>query len=167
MYIIENEVAIHLFIPNTSFFKKFLYKNYLDYLLSHLIFLVMGMVNIIALTLFIFIGLSCEKNVEVPKVCLKGKLVLKGICMNYVIEVVEGNIDPSFFEKQWINPMTKVEYKNVFGLASICTFPENIIEGQEFYFSVLDKPDTSVCIQCKAYSPVPDKKLYITICNTN
>lgn len=115
----------------------------------------------------LFMGFSCEKNDEVPSACLKGKLVLKGICMNYVIELVEGNIDPSLFEKQWINPMTKVEYKNVFGLASICTFPENIVEGQEFYFSVLDKPDTTVCIQCKAYSPVPDKKLHISICKTN
>lgn len=104
---------------------------------------------------------------EINLNCLKGKLVLKGICKNYVIELVEGKKDSSLIESKWINPLTSVEYKNVFALGSICTFPESITEGQEFYFSVLDKPDTSVCIQCKAYSPVPDKKLYITICNTN
>ena len=63
--------------------------------------------------------------------------------------------------------MTKTEYKNIFALGSICTFPATIAEGQEFYFSILDKPDTSVCVQCKAYSPVPDKMLHISICKTN
>ncbi len=121
----------------------------------------------IYLALCLLSALSCEKNEQLASPCLKGKLVLKGICMNYVIELVEGNIDPSLVEKLWVNPMTKTEYKNVFALGSICTFPETIAEGQEFYFSILDKPDTSVCVQCKAYSPVPDKMLHISICKTN
>jgi hypothetical protein len=112
-------------------------------------------------------GFSCEKNEQVSSSCLKGKLVLKGICMNYVIELVEGNIDPSRIEKLWINPWTKTEYKNVFALGSTCDFPATIGEGQEFYFSLNDRVDTTSCVQCKAYSPVPEKKLYITICNAN
>ena len=112
-------------------------------------------------------GFSCEKNDQLPSSCLKGKLVLKGICMNYAIELVEGNIDPSLIEKQWINPMTKAEYKNVFALGSICDFPENIAEGQEFYFSLTDRKETTTCVQCQAYSPVPNKKLFIKTCNTN
>lgn len=116
---------------------------------------------------FIFMGFSCEKNQEPASTCLKGKLVLKGICMNYVIELVEGSIDPNLIERQWVNPMTKTEYKNVFALGSICTFPANIAEGQEFYFSVVDKGETASCVQCQAYSPVPNKKLYIATCKTN
>jgi hypothetical protein len=87
--------------------------------------------------------------------------------MNYVIELVEGNIDPSRIEKLWVNPWTKTEYKNVFALGSTCDFPANIAEGQEFYFSVRDRKETESCIQCQAYSPVPEKKIYITTCNTN
>ena len=87
--------------------------------------------------------------------------------MNYVIELVEGSIEPSLIEKQWVNPITKTEYKNVFALGSICTFPENIAEGQEFYFSLVDKGTSVSCSQCQAYSPVPDKKLYIATCNAN
>ncbi len=119
------------------------------------------------LTLFILLGLACKKNNISSISCLKGKLVAKGICMNYFIELVDGNIDPSLIEKTWINPMTKTEYKNVFALGSICTFPPNIAEGQEFYFSILDQPVASSCTQCQAYSPVPDKKLFIAICATN
>ena len=125
----------------------------------------------------LLMGLSCEKNEQLADrslaendqfgTCLKGKLVLKGICMNYVIQLVDGKIDTNRIHLKWINPMTKVEYKNVFALGSICTFPESIAEGQEFYFSILDKPDTSVCVQCKAYAPVPDKMLHISICKTN
>ncbi len=131
----------------------------------------------IYLAIFLFLGLSCEKNEQLEDRslkesdqfgnCFKGKLVLKGICMNYVIQLIDGNIDTNRIHFKWINPMTKVEYKNVFALGSICTFPETIAEGQEFYFSILDKPDTSVCVQCKAYSPVPDKMLHISICKTN
>ena len=121
---------------------------------------------------FIFSALSCdksfgisyEKGQQASKKCIKGKLILKGICKNYVIGIVNGEIDASLFEKVWVNPMTKVEYVNVFGLASICTFPENIVEGQEFYFSVLDRAEPSTCELCKAYAPVPDKKLHISIC---
>jgi hypothetical protein len=112
-------------------------------------------------------GFSCEKNELISAPCLKGKLVLKGICMNYVIELVDGNIDTSLIEKLWVNPMTKAEYENVFGLASICTFPENIAEGQEFYFTVLKLVEPSTCMQCKAYAPTPDKKLHISICSVN
>jgi hypothetical protein len=123
----------------------------------------------------LLMGLSCEKNEQLAArpldekfaPCLKGKLLLKGICMNYVIQLVDGNIDTNRIHVKWINPMTKVEYKNVFGLASICTFPETIAEGQEFYFSVLDKPDSAVCVRCKAYAPVPDKMLHISICKAN
>jgi hypothetical protein len=112
-------------------------------------------------------GLSCEKNQEPARICIKGKLMLKGICKNYVIGLVDGEIDANLIEKKWINPMTKEEYTNVFGLASICTFPENIVEGQEFYFTVLNLVEPAICEQCKAYAPAPYKKLHISVCSVN
>lgn len=96
--------------------------------------------------------------------CIKGKLVLKGICMNYVIEVVSGNIDSSLIESNWENPDTHDVYKNVFGLASICTFPPTLNEGDEFYFTIPQSPVDQLCIQCKAYSPIPTKTLFIELC---
>jgi hypothetical protein len=121
----------------------------------------------------VFVMLSCTKESKTNNFnsskfdsnkCIKGKLVLKGICMNYVIEVVSGNIDSSLIESNWENPLTHDVYKNVFGLASICTFPPTLNEGDEFYFTIPQSPVDQLCIQCKAYSPIPTKILFIELC---
>jgi len=121
----------------------------------------------------VFVMLSCTKESKTNNFnsskfdsnkCIKGKLVLKGICMNYVIEVVSGNIDSSLIESNWENPDTHDVYKNVFGLASICTFPPTLNEGDEFYFTIPQSPVDQLCIQCKAYSPIPTKTLFIELC---
>jgi hypothetical protein len=97
---------------------------------------------LIVLSFFVFLSCTKENNASVinPNGCIKGKLVLKGICMNYVIEVVSGTIDPSLIESTWENPDTHDVYKNVFGLASICTFPPTLKEGDEFYFTIPQSP---------------------------
>ena len=77
-------------------------------------------------TFFILLNILCNKADQPPVEYYKGKLVLQGICMNYVIQVVEGSVNPTLYEPTWLNPMTNISYKNVFGLASICTFPSNI-----------------------------------------
>jgi hypothetical protein len=116
----------------------------------------------------LFVMLSCTKESDSSKFdsskCIKGKLVLKGICMNYVIEVVSGTIDPSLIESTWENPLTRDVYKNVFGLASTCTFPPNINEGDEFYFTIPQSPLDQSCAVCLAYSPIPTKTLFIELC---
>ena len=93
---------------------------------------------------------------------VRGKLVIKGICMNYVIEVLGNNIDKNLIEKSWTNEFTKISYENVFGLGSICDFPDDIDEGDEFSFSILEEKD-QICANCKAYSPTPKKKLFIKV----
>ena len=93
---------------------------------------------------------------------VRGKLVIKGICMNYVIEVLGNNIDKNLIEKSWTNEFTKISYENVFGLGSICDFPDDIDEGDEFSFSILEEKD-QICANCKAYSPTPKKKLFIEV----
>lgn len=108
---------------------------------------------------------SACKREELPKAtCLKGRLAVKGICMNYVIEVIEGQVDSSQVEMLWKHPMTGKTYTQAFALRSICSFPESIKEGDEFYFSIPALPEDKMCAQCKAYSPVPKKGLSIEIC---
>lgn len=114
-------------------------------------------------TLFILLTISCEKEDQPEVENFKGKLVIQGICMNYVIQIVEGSVNASLFEQSWVNPSTNITYKNVFGLASICTFPSNIKEGDEFNFTITKNPVAQSCAQCKAYSPIPSKKIYIEI----
>ncbi|MCA0930857.1 DUF6174 domain-containing protein [Lutimonas saemankumensis] len=104
------------------------------------------------------------KTLECESGSLTGKLVLKGICMNYVIEVVRGDVDPELIEETWINPSTNDSYNNVFALGSLCDFPESIEEGDVFQFDIVTDNSPQSCAVCQAYSPVPEKSLRIKVC---
>ena len=117
------------------------------------------------LAFFVLLNISCNKLNDTIQNCFKGKLVLKGLCMNYVIQIIEGDVDKALYESSWQNPSTKTTYQNVFGLGSICTFPSTINEGDEFYFSIPKSSIVQTCAQCMAYSPTPSKKISIEICN--
>ncbi len=117
------------------------------------------------LAFFVLLNISCNKSNDTIQNCFKGKLVLKGLCMNYVIQIIEGDVDKALYESSWQNPSTKTTYQNVFGLGSICTFPSTINEGDEFYFSIPKSSIVQTCAQCMAYSPTPSKMIYIEICN--
>jgi hypothetical protein len=97
--------------------------------------------------------------------CLKGQLVIKGICINYTIKLLEGNIDSSLIESQWMDDHANKSYTNVFALGSRCNFPENIKEGDSFYFTIDNSPVQN-CNVCMAYYPTPSKKLNIRVLNT-
>ena len=116
-------------------------------------------------TFFIFLNISCNKSNNTSVACFKGKLVLKGLCMNYVIQITEGDVDKALYESSWQNPSTNTTYQNVFGIERVCTFPSTIKEGDEFYFSIPKRPIVQTCAQCMAYSPTPNKKINIEICN--
>lgn len=93
----------------------------------------------------------------------KGRLEVKGICSNITISVVEGNIDTTLVEKSWTDETTNKTYSNAFRLESVCTFPETIKAGEEFYFTIDTLPPTQECIVCMAYYPTPSKKLRIKL----
>lgn len=85
--------------------------------------------------------------------------------MNYVIEVIDGRIDQSLIEALWEHEFTKVNYKNVFALGSVCNFPHTIQEGDTFTFSLASETTLYDCDVCEAYSPTPSKRLNIQICD--
>jgi hypothetical protein len=103
---------------------------------------------------------SCSRQ-EFP--CFKGRLEIKGICSNYTIKFLEGNIDKSLIEANWTDENTGKKYTHVFGLGSPCTFPEAINEGDEFYFTI-DNSRVQNCNVCLAFYPIPAKKLSIAVC---
>ena len=124
---------------------------------------------ILCLAIFSILGsgfLCTKDNDRRISDCLKGKLEIKGICMNYVISVKEGNIDPSLIESSWQDPSTGTTYQNVFTLENPCSFPDNIKEGDEFYFYAKEKSNND-CIVCLAYRPTPQKHLQISISKTS
>ncbi len=108
--------------------------------------------------------LSCSKNSPDTELesSYKGKLVVKGICMNYVIQVLDSDFDSSLIELNWTNEFSGITFTNVFALGSVCDFPENIEEGDEFNF-IIDNSKNNNCAVCLAYSPTPNKYLSITV----
>jgi len=94
--------------------------------------------------------------------CYKGKLEVKGGCMNYTISIVSSNFDTSMAIANWTDESTGKAYKNVFALGSRCTFPDNINEGDEFFFEI-DNTSVQNCAVCMMYYPVPSKKLSIKV----
>ena len=86
--------------------------------------------------------------------CYKGKLVIKGICLHYVVSVAEGSLDTSKMAASWTDPSTGRVYRNVFTISNPCSFPDSIQEGDTFYFSLT--PDAADnCMRCQAYREVP------------
>ena len=122
--------------------------------------------KIIILLSSFFLFFTCNKSaIQADQgQCIKGKLLIKGICMNYVIQVVDGNMGAHNVANVWKHPETGVEYTNVFALDNKCNFPSTIKEGDEFYFKVPAHPIENDCAVCKAYSPVPPESLFIEVC---
>ena len=106
--------------------------------------------------------LSCNKDDTDDRDTFLGKLVVKGICMNYVIQVNDDNFPSNMLEENWTNEFSEIGYQNVFALKSVCDFPENIEEGDTFNF-VIDNDKEILCPVCLAYSPVPEKSVSITV----
>jgi hypothetical protein len=96
--------------------------------------------------------------------CFRGKLAIQGICMNYVIQDIDNKLDSSMVVANWTHPTTGVLYKNAFALANPCDLPADIKEGDMFTFRLINTFSEPLCITCKAYSPVPDKRVYIAVC---
>jgi hypothetical protein len=96
--------------------------------------------------------------------CYKARLEIKGICMNYVIKVLDGDLTKLNLEREWKDESDSKTYNNVFALGSVCSFPD-MKEGAEFYFTVTDKEDAN-CNVCMAYRPVPAAKNNIVVSQT-
>jgi len=94
----------------------------------------------------------------------KGKLEVKGMCMNYTIKLLEGNVDTSKLVAEWKNEMTGKTHTNVFALGSVCNFPSTINEGDEFFYTI-DTTYVSNCAVCLAYYPKPPKSITIKVVN--
>jgi hypothetical protein len=110
----------------------------------------------------ILMAWSCKTVKPDRAPCFKGRLEIKGACMNYTIKLLEGKLDTTLLVKNWTNESTGKSYSNVFKLGSRCSFPEDILEGQEFYF-VLDTTTIQNCAVCMVYYPVPEKQLSIKV----
>jgi hypothetical protein len=102
-----------------------------------------------------------KQRTNTSTTCYKGRLEIKGICSNYTIAVLEGNIDTSRIEASWTDENTGKAYRNAFALGSPCSFPSAIEQGDEFYFELAETDEQ--CAVCQAYYPKPSKALSIKV----
>ena len=105
---------------------------------------------------------DCNKKKVSGSEHYKGKLEIAGICMNYTISVLEGNLNTSLINARWTDETTKKTYPNVFRLGNPCEFPSTINQGDEFYFKI-DSSQGKPCVVCMAYYPTPDKAVSIKV----
>ena len=112
----------------------------------------------------IVLALIADKCKNKNESTYKGRLEIKGMCMNYTIKLLEGNLDSSKIASEWKNEATGKTHTNVFALGSACSFPSTINEGDEFYFTI-DSSYVSNCAVCLAYYPKPKKSLAIKVIN--
>lgn len=118
----------------------------------------------VALLLLIFLSsATCKERKTNPDNCFRGRLEVKGMCMNYTIKVLSGNIDTGLVQREWRDETTGKVHQNVFRLSSICSFPNRINEGEEFYFIIPPAPPTEKCNVCMAYYPTPEKSIFIKV----
>lgn len=103
---------------------------------------------------------SCKN--DLPKGIYKGKLEVKGACMNYTISLQGRSFDTSMVVASWTDENTGKTYKNVFALGSRCDFPSSIKAGDEFYFKI-DSSYIQHCMVCLIYYPTPPKRLFIKV----
>lgn len=120
---------------------------------------------IAALAAVFVLGISAERcsGSKATPTRYKGKLQVKGICMNYTFSVIEGKIDSSLVNSSWTDENTGKAYQQAFGLRNPCNFPGTINEGDEFYFYIDSTSVKQDCAVCMAYYPTPSRKLSIKV----
>lgn len=112
------------------------------------------------LALILLSGMNCS-NKKLASSCYKGRLEVKGMCSNYTIKLIEGNLAAERIEASWKDEVTGKTHTNVFALGSPCNFPDSIKEGDEFYFTLTE--ENQQCAVCMAYYPKPQKSLSIKV----
>ncbi|MGZ3850211.1 MAG: hypothetical protein ACXVMS_04935 [Flavisolibacter sp.] len=116
----------------------------------------------LASLLLVLTASTCRNHKTLPPGYYKGRLEIKGACMNYTIALLEGSIDTTRISPSWTDESTGRSYKNVFALGSRCQFPSRIRQGDTFYFTV-DSTIVQNCMVCMIYYPVPPKRLFIRV----
>lgn len=105
---------------------------------------------------------DCSSKKEATANRCKGRLEIKGICLNYTIKLLEGQVDTSKIHASWKDESSGKTHTNVFGLGDPCRFPDSLKEGDEFYFTV-DTIAPKECMICNAYYPTPVRTLVFKV----
>ena len=122
---------------------------------------------------FVFISGSYNKSASTASSkanlegCYNGKLVKKGICGQYVIEVQSVEAQSLEIAASWYDSSSSISYQNVFTVANPCDFPATIKQGAPVSFTV-GTSAKNTCSLCEAFTPTPAaKNIIFEGCKTN
>ena len=103
-------------------------------------------------------GFKCTKEDADTKLsgCIRGRLVVKGPCAQYVIQVISGDAVNADIAPNWLDPETNINYTNVFTVKNYCYFPA-LNPGDEFNFYFIRQVKTMDCIVCMAARATPSQ----------
>lgn len=105
---------------------------------------------------------QAKRKTTAGEIRYEGQLAEKGICKNYTLVVLSGNIDTGRVEAEWTNPASGKTHRRAFRLENPCQFPDSLKEGDRFYFTIAPAPAPE-CMVCMAYYPTPAKSLSILV----
>ena len=88
--------------------------------------------------------------------CLKAKVV-RVSCASFVIQVLNKDSVGSY---GWKDISGNGVYNNVFAVANSCKVGK-WSKGEEFYFTLVDSPQTSDCMTCMMFDAPPEKSYMI------
>lgn len=110
-----------------------------------------------AFLIVLFILLGCQKN-DRSQTCIKGRVVAHR-CMGTIIQVIEGDFDPSLVTPKWRDTLKlqkgepAPEISNVFKLRNPCK--HLLDEGDEFHFKMLPGETENTCAYCLTLDLIP------------
>src|SRR5258708_684611 len=104
------------------------------------------------LILLIVSGYQCKKHDEGP--LLVGKLIAADGCTQYVVEVLDGPVDPARVVDTWTDSDNDSVYHNVFRLTAVrgaCGIGYyGVSKGDTFTFRMDPNPQNTLCFVCAA-----------------
>lgn len=115
------------------------------------------------ITGFLLSGLSgCKPSANKTTGAYTGKLVVSEHCNHYIVALETGSIDKSKLAESWTDNKRNMTFKNVFSVASKCSFANvGLAEGDLFSFELADSTAAENCAICMAYYPTPEQKLML------
>ncbi|MFL5740176.1 MAG: hypothetical protein ACJ75B_08155 [Flavisolibacter sp.] len=97
--------------------------------------------------------------------CYTGKIAYPTTCNRiYVVQILSEDKKGLNFESRWIEPHTKVEYRDVFVIANPCDLHRTFKLGDVFQF-VPAPPKQDTCVSCYNYTDHPEKSMSIQLCS--
>ena len=127
----------------------------------------------VAFIAFVFVLCSCHKSTSTASSkadsdgCYSGKLVKKGICGQYVVELQSVDAQGLEIAASWYDSSSSISYQNVFTVANPCDFPATIKQGKTINFTIATSAKNT-CSLCEAFTPTPAaKNIVFAGCKTN